>query len=171
MPLILFCYFTLSVPNHENKKYVWLKMLLLLWRGRCKVRDGVVSKQEFQEHVTLSYQAKHRKLWLWWAEGCVWCPWHCWKISLFRPTLLYSGHAREAGGESRTLRAWIIEIRGNTNSLFNLQHNPLFLEMLSTHGPQTAKRLGMNFFHSLSLIPLCTGKYLRGQKRRCQECG
>lgn len=31
----------------------------------------MVSEQEFQEHVTLSSQAKDGKLWLWWAEGCV----------------------------------------------------------------------------------------------------
>lgn len=143
----------------------WLRMLIM-WRGRHKVGDGVVGKQEFQEQVTLSCHAKDRNLWLWWAEGCIWCSWQCWHLSLSRSTLCYFWARQEGWGKSRTLRAWIIEIRGNTNTLFNLKHNLLFLEMLSTHCSTNSK---MHWNEFLLLLSLDSPVSKRSLKRTGEE--
>lgn len=143
--------------------------MLILWKGRYKVRDGVVSKQGFQ--VTLSCPARKASHDFSGPRAACGIPGNAGRYHYSGPLFIILGHVEESGGSQSHWGLQIIEIRGDTNTSFNLQHDAPFLEMLYTHCPQTAKCLGMNFFHFFSFIPLWTGKYLGGEKRRWQESG
>lgn len=171
MPLALFCCFMLSFPNHENGQIhmAWLKDADLVtketqrWR-RCGewARLLGAGDRKLPCKAEEAVNSVGRGL--------------CVVLLQILAHIIIQAHSSSFLGTQRSLG----EVKGaespnNWNQrkhkhlFLNVQHNPPFLEMLSTHCPQTAKCPGVNFFQSFSLIPLWAGKYLGGEKRRCQQ--